>query len=147
MYRGMGCLGSSSSQNYASARQSSNATTIKTIKISETNIRSSDASNNKAVDTKQRKFLVYPQEESSFGGLLQPSSISWESPEVPAFGRGDLDAQQFSFDTKSFSSEKPQNNTPFTITCRPESCSFIQSFRTMESDSGTRLSSGIENTI
>jgi hypothetical protein len=101
----MGCLGSSSSQKYTSARQSSNMTTIKAIKTSGTNIRSSDASNNKAVNTKQRKFLVYPQDESSFGGLSQPSSISWESSEVPAFGRGDLEGQQFSFDAKSFSSE------------------------------------------
>jgi hypothetical protein len=102
MERGMGCLGSSSSHKCASARQSSNMTTIKGIKTSGTNIRSSDASNNKAVDTKQRKFLVYPQDESSFGGLSQPSSISWESSEVPAFGPGDLEGQQFSFDAKSF---------------------------------------------
>jgi hypothetical protein len=106
MERGMSCLGSSSSKKYAPVKQSSNATTIKTNKTTGTNIRVSDASNQKkTVNTKQRKFLVYPQDGSSFSGPSQFSSNPRESPQVPTFGRGYLENQQFSFDAKSFSSE------------------------------------------
>ena len=144
MERGMGCLGSSSSQKYTLANQSSNATIVK---ITGTDIRSSNASNNKAVDTTQRMSLVYPQDGSSFSGPSQFSSNPRESPQVSTFGRGDLNAQQFSFDAKPFSFENCRI-TPRSLTffC-PEICSFIQSLRRMEPDSGTRISSGIENTL
>jgi hypothetical protein len=105
MERDMGCLGSSSSQKYDSAKQPSNATTIKTIQTSGTNIKSSNASNNKAVDTKQRKFLVYPQDGCSSNWLSQSPLNPRESLQVPTVGSGDLNSQQLSFDAKSLSSE------------------------------------------
>jgi hypothetical protein len=84
------------------ASQSSNATTIK---MTGTNIRSPDASNQKTANTKQRNFLVYLQDESSFSEPLQSSLTLRESPQVAKFGGADLENQQFSFDAKSFSSE------------------------------------------